>query len=337
MRDGLFRNGLFPAGSYGSSETFNFLTYAIKGGLTYKIDGRNYLYANGGIMTNAPSFDNTFISPRTRNNAILEPKTEMIKTVEAGYLLHSPGLTGRLSGFATDMTGLTDIKRFYHDDYQTFVNYVMRNVDIRNIGGELALQAKLSPSFTATAVATWMQVFYTNQPNVSIYRDDDTSSKVGTSKVYIKDYYVAAGPQSAYTLGLNYKSPKYWYANLNFNYMDRNYIDINPSRRTAEAVGLLTDGAGKSAILAQEKLPGIFTMDVFAGISIKVNKYIHAASGNSFIYLNAGVNNILNNQAINGGFEQLRFDYSTQDANRYPNKYFYGYGTNYFVNISYKF
>ncbi|KAA5534546.1 hypothetical protein F0919_07960 [Taibaiella lutea] len=337
MRDGQFKNGLFPTKSFGSSETFNFLTYAVKGGLTYKIDGRNYLYANGGVMTNAPSFDNTFISPRTRNDAISEPKTEMIKTVEAGYLLHSPNLTGRLSGFVTDMTGLTDIKRFYHDDYQTFVNYVMRNVDMRNLGGELALQAKISPSFSATAVATWMQAFYTNEPDVSIYRDDDTSSKVGTSKVYIKNYYVAAGPQSAYTLGLNYKSPKYWYANVNFNYMDRNYIDINPSRRTAEAVGLLADGVEKSAILAQEKLPGIFTMDVFAGISIKVNKYIHAASKNSFIYINAGVNNILNNQSINGGFEQLRFDYSTQDANRYPNKYFYGYGINYFLNISYKF
>lgn len=336
-RDGQFKNGLFPSNSFGASETFNFLTYAVKGGLTYKIDGRNYLYANGGVMTNAPSFDNTFISPRTRNSAIDAPKTEMIKTVEAGYLLHSPKLTGRLSGFVTDFTGITETKRFYHDDYQTFVNYVMRNVDVRNLGAELAIQAKVSPSFSATVVASWMQVFYTNQPDVSIYVDADTSSNVATSKVYIKNFFVASGPQSAYTLGLKYNSPKYWYANVNFNYMDRNYIDVNPSRRTTEAVGLLSDGIEKSAILAQEQLPAVFTMDVFAGMSIKVNKYIKAASKKSFVYLNAGVNNILNNQSINGGFEQLRFDYSTQDANRYPNKYFYGYGTNFFVNISYKF
>jgi hypothetical protein len=339
QRDGMFKNGLFQNESFGKSETFNFFTYGVKGGLTYKIDGRNYLYVNGGVMTNAPTFDNTFFSPRTRNSTIEDPKVEMIKTIEGGYLLRSPNLSGRLSAFATDNTNMVDIKRFYHEDYQTFVNYVMSNVNIRNMGAELALQAKISPSLSATAVATWMQVFYTDRPDVSIYRDNDTTSKIGTSKVYVKDYYVASGPQSAYTLGLNYRSPKYWYANVNFNYLDRNYIDINPSRRTADAIGLLDDSSPeKTSILAQEKLPSAFTVDVFAGISIKVNKYIKAASNNSFLYLNVGVNNVLNNKnIITGGFEQLRFDYSTQNSNRFPPKYFYGYGANYFINISYKF
>lgn len=337
QRDGLFKNGLFPTNSYGKSERFDFLTYGAKGGFTYKIDGRNYLYGSAGITTSAPSFDNTFYSPRTRNSSIDNPQTEMAKSAEVGYLLHAPRFTGRVSGFVTDMTGATDIKRFYDEDYLTFVNYVMRNVNIRNAGAELAIQAKISPSFSMNAVASFVQSFYTNEPNVSIYRDDDTSSRIATSKTYIKNYYVSAGPQSAYTLGLNYKSPHYWYVNVNFNYVDRNYIEVNPSRRTTEAVGLLADGPAKDQILAQEKLPGSFTTDVFAGISLKVNKYVHKASNNSFIYLNAGVNNIFNNQSLNGGFEQLRFDYGTQDANRYPNKYFYGYGANFFVNISYKF
>jgi hypothetical protein len=337
QRDGLYKDGLFPNDSYGKSSNYNFLTYGAKGGMTYKIDGRNYLYANLGLSTSAPSFDNTFFSPRTRNSAIDDPTTQMQKTAEVGYLLHSPRFTGRLSGFVTDITGTTDIKRFYDEDYLTFVNYVMHNVNVRHAGAELAIQAKITPSLMATAVATWTQVFYTNEPDVSIYRDDDTSSKVATSKVYIKNYYVSAGPQSAYTFGLNYKSPKYWYVNVNLNYLDRNYIEVNPSRRTTEAVELLSAGATKTAILAQEQLPASFTTDVFAGISFKLNKYIHKASNNSFIYVNAGINNIFNNQTINGGFEQLRFDYSTQDANKYPNKYYYGYGINYFVNISYKF
>jgi hypothetical protein len=339
QRTGLYKNGLFPTESFGKSETFNFLTYAVKGGATYKIDGRNYLYLNGALMNNAPTFDNTFISPRTRNVAIYDPTTEKIKTVEGGYLLRSPSLSGRVSGFVTDITDMVDVKRFYHEDYKTFVNYVMRNVNVRNMGAELALQAKISPSFSATAVASWTQVFYTNRPDVSIYRDNDTTSRVGQSKVFIKDYYVASGPQSAYTLGLNYKSPKYWYANVNFNYLDRNYIDINPSRRTADAVGLLPDASPeKASILAQEKLPSAFTVDVFAGISIRLKKYLKVVSDNTFIYINAGVNNVLNNKSIvTGGFEQLRFDYATQNPNRFPPKYFYGYGANYFINISYKF
>lgn len=339
QRDGLFRNGLFKDVSFGKSETFNFFTYGVKGGVTYKIDGRNYLYANGGIMTNAPTFDNTFYSPRTRNSTIDNPVVENIKTVEGGYLLRSPNVTGRLSGFVTDMTNTTEIKRFYHEDYATFVNYVMRNVNMRNLGAELAIQTKISPSLSLTGVASWTQAFYTNRPDVSIYRDNDTTSQIGTSKAYIKDFYVASGPQSAYTLGINYRSPKYWYVNANFNYLDRNYIEINPSKRTAEAVGLLPDDSPeKTAILSQEKLPSAFTVDLFAGTSIKVDKYIKAAGHNTFLYLNVGVNNVLNNKNIvTGGFEQLRFDNSTPNIDRYPAKYFYGYGTNFFVNVSLKF
>jgi hypothetical protein len=336
-RDGHYQNGLFADDSYGKSETQSFLTYQTKAGLTYKINGRNYLFVNGGLMTNAPTFDNTFLSPRTRNSAIADPKVEKIKSIEGGYLLRSPSLNGRLTAFTTDIEDASEIMRFYHEDYRTFVNYVMQNVNIRHLGGELALQAKISPSFSATAVATWMQVFYTSNANISIYKDNDTSRTVGKSTAYLKNHNVASGPQSAYTLGLNYRSPRYWYANVNFNFLDRNYVDINPSRRTEENVDLLAPGSDAwHTILDQEKLPSAFTIDLFAGKSFLLSKTMRWLPRNTFLYVNVGVNNILNNKDIRtGGFEQLRFDNSS--PNRFPTKYFYGYGTNYFINLSLKF
>ncbi len=338
-REGIYQNGLFPTTSSGKSAQNKFLTYAAKGGITFKINGRNYIYANGGIMTNAPTFDNTFLSPRTRNITIANPNVEKVMTLEGGYLLHSPNFSGRLSGFVTEMKDFTEIKRFYHEDFVTFVNYVMQHVGMRNLGAEFALQAKVSPSLSATLVASYIQAFYTNRPDVSIFPDNDTTSKVGSSTAYLKNYYVAAGPQTAATLGINYRSPKFWYANINFNYYDRNYVDVNPSRRTESAVDLLEPGSEKwHAILDQEKLPSAFTIDVFAGKSFALNKLFKKAAYGQFIYLNVGVSNILNNKNIKtGGFEQLRFDYSTREPNRFANKYFYAYGANYFVNISFKF
>ncbi len=338
-RDGLYKNGLFADDSYGKSETQNFLTYQAKGGLTYKLNGRNYLFVNGALMTNAPTFDNTFISPRTRNSAIGNPMVEKIKSVEGGYLLRSPSLNGRLTGFVTDIDDASEVMRFYHEDFRTFVNYVMNNVNVRHIGGELALQAKISPSLSATAVASVMQVFYKSNPNISIYMDNDTNRTVSKSVAYLKDHNVATGPQSAYTLGLNYRSPRYWYANVNFNFLDRNYVDINPSRRTEEAVDLLTPGSKEwHAILDQEKLPSAFTVDLFAGKSFLLSKAMRWLPRNTFLYVNVGVNNVLNNKNVQtGGFEQLRFDFSSGNPNRFPSKYFYGYGANYFINLSLKF
>lgn len=339
QREGLFRNGLFADDSYGKSDAFDFLTYALKGGATYKIDGRNYLYVSGAYMNAAPTFDNTFISPRTRNKAIDDVQLEQISSVEGGYLLRSPNINGRLSAFVSEFKNGTDIKRFYHEDYRTFVNYVMQGVDMRTLGTELAVKAKISPALSATAVAAWTQAFYTSRPTASVYLDNDTSTRVETMPVYMKDYYVNVGPQSAYTLGLNYNSPRYWYANINANYFDRTYLDVNPARLTASAVEFVEPGSAQwERIRGQEKLPAYFTLDVFGGTSIKVNKYIRNASNDMYVYFNIGVNNILNNKNIRtGGFEQMRFDTATKNVDRFAAKYFYGYGANYFVNLTLKF
>jgi hypothetical protein len=340
QRNGLYKNGLFLDNSYGNSEVLKFGTYQVKAGINYKIDGRNYLYASGMMGTDAPTFDNTFISPRTRNLIVENPQLEQHLSVEGGYLLKTPSINGRLSAFATDISNTTDIKRFYHEDYRTFVNYVMQEVDMKMWGTEFALQAKISPSLSATLVGTFMQAFYNSRPNVSIIRDNDTNTAVESSIAYIKDYYLNVGPQTASTLGINYRSPKYWYGNINFNYVDRNYVSINPSRRTIEAIdGIEYKGELFNQIVDQEKLPSAFTVDVYLGKSFSLNKLNKKLfKYGTYLYVNVGVNNVLNNKnVLTGGYEQLRFDQTGRNPNRFANKYFYGYGANYFINISLKF
>ena len=70
----------------------DFTNFAVKGGITYKINGRNYLYANGAYITKAPFFENAYISPRTRDLEQDNLNSETVKSVEGGYILKSPTL-----------------------------------------------------------------------------------------------------------------------------------------------------------------------------------------------------------------------------------------------------
>lgn len=337
-REGLYRSGVYPHESSGRSETQLFYTWLAKGGITYKINGRHYIFLNVLGQTSPPAFDHTFIAPRNRNLVAEDPRPEKIRSAEGGYLLRAPALSGRLSLFATDIRDAARIMRFYYDGYATFVNYVLRGVDIRHLGGELAMQAKLSPSLSATAVLTWTQVFYNARPEGSIYRDNDTSTRVGKSVLYLKDYNVAAGPQTAATFGFSYRPAQNWFASLNFSFLDRNYVDVNPSRLTQEAFDLLEPGSPQwRAVMGQEQLPPVFTIDLFTGRSFLLSRKWKWLPRNTFLYVNVGINNLLNNKNIRtGGFEQMRYD-ENGNTGRFPPKYFYGYGLNYFINVSLKF
>ena len=58
---------------------------------------------------------------------------------------------------------------------------------------------------------------------------------------------------------------------------------------------------------------------------------------NYFLNLMASVNNILDNrELIIGGFEQGRFDFEEKNVARFPNRYYYMYGLNYFLNATFR-
>lgn len=338
-REGVFRNGLFPNASYGKGDVQRFTTYSFKGGITYKIDGRNFLFVNAGYAQDAPEVENTYISPRTRSFTVPDPTVEKISSVEAGYLKRTPKYNLRAVGYAVDIEDATEIKRYFSDYTNSFVNYVMQGISTRNTGLELAAEVKMTTALSITGVAALAQVFYTNNPKyVGIYSDNDSSSIPTTRQVYIKNYYVAAGPQSAYTLGFNYRSKQYWWASINFNYFERNYVDVSPDQRSADAIAGVPVGSEQyHRILDQQMLPSAFTVDIFASKSVLLSKVSKSLPRGTFLYINAGISNLLDATVITGGFEQLRYDFRDINPNKFDTKYFYGFGRNFFINLSLKF
>src|SRR5690606_24434603 len=117
-----------------------------------------------------------------------------------------------------------------------------------------------------------------------------------------------------------------------------NYVDPNPDRRTEEAVAGLTAGSDQYLrILGQERLPAFFTVDVSAGKSWMLSRFLKSLPRSTFLYLNAGISNLLDMEVYTGGFEQLRFDFADKQPDKFATKYFTGPGRNFYINLSLKF
>ncbi len=338
-RTGNVKNGVFANESFGDSPKKNFTDPSVKGGLTYKLNGRNYFYANGAYLKRAPLFENTFVSPRTRSLAVDNIKSETVSSVEGGYIYRAPRLKARATGYYTLFSDITDIRSFYHDDLKTFVNYTLSGITKRHTGLELAVDASLGQGFSASAVASIGEFIFTDRPITTVTQDNKDTLLSSGEEVFFKNLHVAGGPQTAYTFGLNYRSKNYWFFNINFNYFDNIYVDVNPVRRTLSALEYVDAGTAKwEEILGQEKREGQFTMDVSGGWSWKFDNKFKSLKKNAFLVLNLGITNILNNKDITAtGYEQLRFDFTTHDTNTFPAKYAYAFGATYFASVTFRF
>ncbi len=139
-------------------------------------------------------------------------------------------------------------------------------------------------------------------------------------------------PQQAFSLGIEYRDPKYWWIGANGNYLAGNYMDVSALLRTenffedANGVSLSdVDPALARQLLKQEEFDSFFLFNLQGGKSWKV--------GNKIIGFFASINNVLDTEYKTGGFEQSRAanysNLSLDNANGRPQfgpKYFYGFG-----------
>ncbi len=333
-RTGYYRNARFPNSSFGDSEKQNYANYGVKGGLTFKIDGRNYLYANAAYLNRAPDPRNAYASSRNRDQLVPGLTDETVLSAEGGYQMRWPGIKTRLTAYYTEFKDGLKINRFFlPGDVSNFGTYILTGLDRRHAGLELAVTAKLSTTLTANGVAAIGEYIYTSRPNGIFIQDDDGIIR-DRGTVFIKNFYVPGTPQTAASFGLDYRSPKFWSASVTVNYFDRNYIDFSPERRTADQVfGLDPEADLYKTIVNQNRADDAFTVDLFANKSFQINYQ-------TYLYLTAGITNLLNAKVVTGGYEQLRFERANVEKKGidiFPPRYFYAYGTNFFIMAALRF
>jgi hypothetical protein len=328
-REGINQNGKFPENSKGDSEVSNFLNYSVKAGGIYKINGRQFITINALVKTQAPWSRNSFISPRTRDFLIDDLQSEFVYSGDVSYILKYPNLKMRATYYYTERKNVNWARSFYHDEYNSFVNYSMKGVNYLHHGLEFGVEGKLVGALTGNAAIAYGQHLYTSRPTASVYVDNSAELLDENKTIYLKNYKVGGMPQSAYSVGLKYNGKKYWFAGVNFNYYADIYLDPNPDRRTAESVeNYVTSDPQWDQVLDQTKLDNGYSVSMFAGKSFKISNY----------YLNFSVNvsNLTNNQNYQtGGYEQLRYD--VQNIDKFPPKLGYMYGLNYFAMAKLRF
>jgi hypothetical protein len=348
-RDGQFKHGLYADNSYGKSGKENFLELGLRAGVTYKINGRNFITINSAYYESAPTLNEIFANPRLNNEVSPDITNQKINTHDITYTLRTPSVRARATGYYTKVKDAIEISRYYAQgvsldgNADAFISEILTGVKKDYLGAEFGIDWKIIPTLTLTGIAAVGQYTYKGNPNLYIMSDVSPGvHDYGTS--YIKNYKITGTPQKGYTLGLRYSSPKYWWAGVTGNFLQDIYSDISALSRTKSFVMedpvYSYEGATPETvkdILDQKQFQDVFMLNANIGKSFRFGQYSVGVS--------ASVNNILNERGyVTGSFEQGRYSSYSQLAEDqarnnplFGNKLFYDRGRSYFLNVYLRF
>ena len=356
QRDGIFENEANAGNSSGKGEETKFGGYGVKAGITYKFSGKHILDFNSSYLQKAPSIRNTFTNSRVNHNVVgsdvnglinNSPITEeKVMSFDANYIFRTPIFTGRLTGFYSEVKDANEISFYYADglvgfeDDSEFIQEILQGIDKKYLGVEFGVEAQIIPTVKLKGAASIGQYTYDNNPYLYLGADNNTVA-VGPSN--LENYKIAGGPQRAYSVGFEYRDPDYWFIGVTSNFFTNTYVDVSPLTRTQNFY-LAQDGLPFNDydidiardLLRQEKFDDYMVVNMIGGKSWKIDDY--------FVGFFASINNILDQKYRTGGFEQGRnanYQQLLQDTNKpkrvFGPKYWYGRGTNYFLNLYFRF
>jgi len=352
QREGLYRNGLYADSSFGRGQKLTFENYGFKGGATYKLTGQHIFNFNASYYTKAPSIRNSYSNTRISDATVDGLTDEKVFGSDLNYIIRTPKLKGRIGAYFNEIKDASEVAFFYADGIDLdsdvssdFVSEVTRDISKQSMGIEFGAEYQATKTIKLTAAANFGQAIYSDNAdvylNIDSRRENGLNPMVNYGTSYIKNYRVAGSPQQAYSLGIEYRDPDYWWIGANANFLTDLYLDVSPLLRTNNFFAEPGQGGASfpdvdedvaRSLLKQEKLDDIFLLNVQGGKSWRIN-------GKTFGFF-ASVNNVLDLEYKTGGFEQARnanyrellMDHASGTRSFGP-KYFYGYGRTYFLNL----
>ena len=374
------QNGIAPTEetSLGKSDVARFLTFAAKGGLSYVIGGNMRVYGNVGYFQDAPHFNQAFHSPRTRNTMVKDLKPIRTFASDVNWQFSGSGINARVTAYYTTIKDQSKIMSAYDDVQNAFSNFTISGINQRHYGVEVGFKVPtyIVPNLSIQGVFAWGRAEYTSKP-VMVQTLDNSAKPVtyngestvllrywDETPVYTKDaygnipedteitqykktqkHYVPSTPQLAASLGLNWNY-NYWFVDLDVEYFDEAYLDMNPLYRTDYAVQGPDGKATPQEVVymtTQEKFDPCLLLNVSVGKSWFIQRKYQLG-------FSLNVKNLLGNKLIKsnflgagvktGGYEQTRMVDNTKDKAvyyKFDPKYFYMPGTNYMLNIYFRF
>jgi len=321
--------------SYGRGQTWSKFTPSVKLGGSYLINNQNKLTFSGYYELRSPIPNNAYVSPRIKDTFVKGLSPEKVLSYDLSYNFSYKAVKGRITGFQTQITDGVELNSYYDDENRTFVNHSLMGINKIYQGIEVGVAVKLNNSFTLSFAGTVADYHYTDSVYGVLSPENGAFDDV-KDWVMLKDKKLATGPQMAGSIALDYFHPKMWFVGVTLNYFDNNYVDIAPMRFTKNYLSFYQSDIQKEILGGQEKFDGGFMLDFSLG------KVIYMKNRNS-INFNLSANNLLNSKLITSGFQQARIPYdadiksATGNVYKFPSKYYYALGANFFATISYKF
>lgn len=335
-RFGHMRNGRAPENSLGKSKTLDFEDFAVKAGVTYKLDGRNFFTVQAQYSTDAPLISDVYISPRIKDTTIKDPKSQKTLSVDAQYNWNYRRFRGSIGAYFINLDDAVERMGFYDESLNTFCNFALNGVKRQYKGIELGMAYKILPSLTASFAGTYAKFQYKNNPmgmrsvENGLYADTEQT-------VYLKNYTCTSTPQLAFNIALDWQAPKMFFVNVNASYLADYYVKLaypfheqmpgmwEVANNTEEVEALM------EAYADQPKLDNQWVLNASVGKLIYINRSLS-------LNLNLSVSNILNNKdLVINAFQQSRVDTKRYNINSFPTKLQYAQGIKVYFNVGVRF
>ena len=344
--------------SKGNSKKANFLTWAVKGGMELVLGARMRVYGNMGYFHDAPTFNQSFLSPRTRNSLIPDLTTFKTFSSDINFQYSYQGVNARLTAYYTNIMDQSTMRSYYNDLQGSFVNAALSNIDEVHKGIEFGIKMPTPiTNLSLQGVISWGQYYYTSNPYMTMTVDNSSEVVVDhqivpywmSHPVFKRDaegvitqqvdhyqrHFVPSTPQLASSLGLAYNK-NYWFIDADVDYFSHSYLEMSPLSRTDMATA---GGDGVITPVEVEEMASQERFDPAFLVNFSVGKSWYRR-GNQ-IGFSLQVKNLLNNRNVKtGGYEQTRLVDDTKSGERYypfDSKYFYMSGINYMLNVYFRF
>ena len=351
QRNGTYKNGYYQRHSFGKGKRLRFNSYGLKFGATFNFSAKHIGQCNLYVKQEPPAFRDVYANVRQSNLVQSKVTEERLFGSDWSYIFRSSEFRLRCTVFYNRIEDVTARSYYYVQGLSrasvtsAFVQEIVSGVQQQNMGLEIGGEVPLNQSLRLKGVVALGDYSYVNNPQLQLYSDDFENPLVPVNygEVALKNYKISGGPQRAYSLGLEYRDPKFWWVGVTANYFSHAYVGVAALARTAnfnvDEDGVLhqfydEDVARK--LLIQERFDAYMLVNLVGGKSWKLGRYYFGLFGS--------VNNILNQYYVSGGYEQGRlgnYRLLLEDKNRsmpmFGTKYWFGRGTTYYVNTYVRF
>lgn len=265
-RRGYFEKELFPiSASYGRSMGMTLVPATLSTSASYSLN-RHTMTAAVMLRGESPKSGDIFLQPEYNNRLIDNPAISTAIASELIYAYTTQRVRLQAKLFIASTAQEVNVLRYYDDLAREYVDAVVRGIGRLHYGVEFDSNIRWSKYFSSDFAITIAQYRYRSNPYITAYADDD-NGLIYTTTAEMKGCYTGAPQLTMYgDVTFRYNG---WMARASANFWGLNHATPSPIRRTLRIVSYAASAEEAEALIYQEQLPNVATLNLDLAKRIK--------------------------------------------------------------------